>query len=343
MHRSALVLTILLSLVLVLSRSSAQGDFETLEYDGLDRTYSVRLPADYDESVAYPVIIVLHGAGGDGLNMQIGTQVDEIARANQFIAVFPDGVQRGWNFLDEDQMAQGDLYTDDVGFLDALIDQIIANYTVDEGRVFLAGYSNGALLTIRAGCDLASRLSGVAIVAGMYSFELIEHCEGAELVPMMLIWGSEDDVFPVSGYVLVGQDGRVRTSLSYTQTRTYLATRFGCGSQVESRQIETSNSPFQVLEQRYIGCASGVPSVFYAIAGQDHGWPARAEFTFLDGRTSGNAEEAIFYFFGNLRRPDMDVPENTPQSPAEATPEATPEVTSETGDHTAPEMTEEAE
>jgi len=325
MHRFGLFVVLVIVAVLSLAPATAQDSLSTLEYDGFDRTYTVRLPDDYDENISYPVVIVLHGAGGDGLNLQINTQIDELAAQYQYIAVFPDGVQRGWNFLDEEQMAQGDLYTDDVGFLDALIDQLQVDYNVDAGRIFLAGYSNGALLTIRAGCDLASRLSGIAIVAGMYSFELIEHCQDAELIPTMLIWGSEDDVFPSSGYVLVGQDGRVRTSISYIQTRTFMATRFGCGTQVEPRYVETAASPFQVLEERYIGCDSGVPAVFYAIVGQNHSWPERARFTFLDARTTGNMEETIYFFFNNIRRPDVETPENVPALP-EVTPEATSEI-----------------
>lgn len=328
MHRLFLMSLVSAVLLLAVFPAAAQDSFATLEHDGYDRTYTVRLPDDYDETISYPVMIVLHGAGADGLNLQINTQMDELAAQYQYIAVFPDGIQRGWNFLDEDQMAQGELYTDDVGFLEVLIDQLQADYNVDAGRIFLAGYSNGALLTIRAGCELAPRLSGIAIIAGMFSFELIEHCQGAELIPTMLIWGSEDDVFPASGYVLVGQDGSVRTSISYAQTRTFMATRFGCGIQVESRYVETEASPYQVLEERYIGCASGVPSVFYALAGQNHSWPERAQFTFLDGRTTGNAEEAIYFFFNNIRRPDIEAPENVPTLP-EVTPEATSEITPE--------------
>ncbi|MCA9915505.1 MAG: hypothetical protein KC496_19260, partial [Anaerolineae bacterium] len=177
MHRSVLFVFAMTSILLslVVGSATAQDAISYLEYDGFTRSYSVRLPDDYDENISYPVVIVLHGAGGNGLDMQTGTRMDELGAEFQYISVFPDGVDRGWNFLDEDQMAQGDSYTDDVGFLNALIDQLQADYNVDAGRVFLVGFSNGALLAIRAGCDLAPRLSGIAIVAGMYSYELIEH------------------------------------------------------------------------------------------------------------------------------------------------------------------------
>lgn len=345
MHRFYFAALLMLSLGLFFTVSAdvtAQGDIGSFEYDGFDRTYNVRLPDDYDETISYPVIIVLHGAGGDGLDMQIGTQMDELAAQFEYIAVFPDGVERGWSFLDEEEMGRGDLYTDDVGFLGVLLDRVIADYSVDEGRIFLAGYSNGALLTIRAGCELSSRLSGIAIVAGMYSFELIEHCAGADLIPTMLVWGSDDDAFPVNGFVLARPNGTFRSSLSYAQTRSYFATRFGCGAEVQPRPVETRESIFPVLEERYVGCASGVPAVFYAIAGETHDWPARARFTFLDGQTIVNAEEAIFQFFNNIRRPDFPVPDRTPVVP-EMTPEATAEPDADSGANTAPELTEEAE
>ncbi|MCA9915261.1 MAG: hypothetical protein KC496_18035, partial [Anaerolineae bacterium] len=161
------------------------------------------------------------------------------------------------------------------------------------------------------------------------SYELIEHCIGDELIPTMLIWGSDDEAFPLTGFVLVGDTGIVRTSISYPQVRTYLATRFGCGAIVEPRQVETRDSIFPVLEERYVGCASGVPAVFYAIAGEVHTWPTRAQFTLLDGQATGNIEDAVYFFFNNIRRPDVETPENIPVLP-EVTPEATAEATEAT-------------
>lgn len=220
MMRFKILLAFLLT---VLFLSNIQGtfaqDLKLLEYDGLERTYTVQLPDNYDEEAESPLIIVLHGFGGDGINLQLGTQIDEIANENGYISVFPDGYQRGWSYLDEDEMALGDDWTDDVGFLTAVIDQVTEDYNVNTRRIFVVGVSNGALLALRMSCELDDRLAGVAAVMATYSFELAVHCADSDVIPTILVWGTEDEVFPTEGFVWVTEDGKIRSSFSLNQTR----------------------------------------------------------------------------------------------------------------------------
>jgi poly(3-hydroxybutyrate) depolymerase len=47
---------------------------------------------------------------------------------------------------------------DDVGFLKNLIDLVVADFAVTEDRIFVAGFSNGAMMANRFGCEAAGRI-----------------------------------------------------------------------------------------------------------------------------------------------------------------------------------------
>ena len=62
--------------------------------DGTTRTYQIYLPASYDGSTATPLLLVFHGGGGNGKQIEKQTGFDAVAEQNGFIAVYPDGSNR---------------------------------------------------------------------------------------------------------------------------------------------------------------------------------------------------------------------------------------------------------
>lgn len=276
----------------------AQEDYGTFDYEGFTRSYSVRLPDNYDESQPAPLVIALHGAGDDGVNFQISTLLDEIANEHGYISVFPDGLNNGWYFLDENQMVVDD-YTNDIGFLTQLIDEVSAKYAVDSERIYLIGFSNGALLALRASCDLGTRFAAVAAVAATFSFELAEHCDEEELASLLLIWGSADEVFPQSGFIVYEPNAGYRSSFSFTQTRTYLRSRYQCDFSNEPVRVETEGAT-PILRELYSACADDKVALLYAMAGFGHAWIDSVELHLLDNQTIATMDRAIFDFFENL-------------------------------------------
>lgn len=300
--RSKIFMSSIIFLVFLFSiQSSFAQDTQTLEYDGLERTYNVNLPDNYDPATASPLLIALHGYGDTGQGFEDSTQIDEIARSSGYIAVFPDGYKNGWNYLDENEMAQGEDYTDDVGFLKALIDKLIQDYNVDTKRIYIVGFSNGALLALRMGCELSDRLAGVAAIAGTYSFELVNHCLGTAPIPTVIVWGTSDEVFLINGFVWVTPDGKIRSSLSLNQTRSYLLTRYLCDKNVSPTQVQTENSKYRIQREIY-NCGAGVPALLYLVVDAKHGWPDGSEITLLDGKTAAPIEMTFFEIFDNVHR-----------------------------------------
>lgn len=85
---------------------------------------------------------------------------------------------------------------DDVGFISALIDRLLATVCIDTTRVAVVGGSNGAFMASAVGCRLADRVSAIAAVAGLL---LPEGCRPTEDVAVLAVHGLADDLVPLSG------------------------------------------------------------------------------------------------------------------------------------------------
>ena len=110
---------------------------QTLSYRGIDRSYVVRLPgvpSSPDRRV--PLVLVLHGGGGDAANAEAMTGFTDKARQEGFIVVYPEGTGRferkllTWNAGHCCGHAMQH-QVDDVGFIRALIDRLLEDYPVD--------------------------------------------------------------------------------------------------------------------------------------------------------------------------------------------------------------------
>jgi len=132
---------------------------KVLSYKGTDRTYWEHVPLNYDGSEPVPLVIMLHGAGGNGELADRASGWSVLAEAHGFIAVFPDGGP-WWNAYDWVDPR------DDDGFLMALIDKLKDDYFIDETRVYMTGHSNGGGMTISFAFRHTDVLAAIAPASG---------------------------------------------------------------------------------------------------------------------------------------------------------------------------------
>src|SRR3546814_3672550 len=69
---------------------------------------------------------------------------------------------------------------DDVRFLDHLIDDAIATFGVDPHRIYMGGYSGGAMMTLRYACEVPGRIAGTALVGAQMITTLAAKCDRSE-------------------------------------------------------------------------------------------------------------------------------------------------------------------
>lgn len=103
------------------------------------RPYWVNIPK-LDDGEALPVIIFLHGNGGNarGLQRMILNRYPKVA--SQSITVFPEGYRESWNIVSERSKA------DDREFVEAIIRELAERDDVKENDFTIMGISNGAAL-----------------------------------------------------------------------------------------------------------------------------------------------------------------------------------------------------
>src|SRR4028119_329769 len=141
---SIVILTLLAGLALAPALARAQ-EKERQKAQVLEKTvtkvlkvgYLLYLPEAYgkDPNQKWPLVVFLHGSGESGSDLEKlkahgPPKLIAQGKAFPFIVVSPqapDGVRRGW----------------DVEVLNALLDDMLAKYSVDTDRVYLTGLSMG--------------------------------------------------------------------------------------------------------------------------------------------------------------------------------------------------------
>jgi len=188
-------------------QKQARQQVLTLRHDGVDRRALLTLPsaASLKKGQAapkLPVVIVLHGAGGSAEQAMRQTALAGRAAAAGFLAVFPEGLGpaeangegRTWNAWTCCGYAR-DQRVDDVGFLSALINRLRTDYGADPRRIYLAGFSNGAMLASRFALERPGVAAAIAVVAGYLPCDAPRP---AEPMPVLIIHGAQDNIARVA-------------------------------------------------------------------------------------------------------------------------------------------------
>ncbi len=171
-----------------LGGSAADGVFKNLPFtvEGAERTAAIYVPAGYDASKTWPLIVYLHGGGGNGDNG--GNAVNEWLDRQQIVGVIranperfpalvliprspegkiwapipPDPVQSAWRLERHGREPKADA----AAHITAAIDAAVAAYAVDEDRITMTGHSMGGEGSTRYAALHSDRLAAVAPSAG---------------------------------------------------------------------------------------------------------------------------------------------------------------------------------
>ena len=292
------------------------------------RAYTVHLPPSYDGTRPHPLVIDIHGGGGNKKTARLETCpngnpksrgcLDRIADCEGFIVVYPNGTSdsllapnsRTFNAgggADGYACVSGfacDRNVDDVRFFGDLLDTLETNYRIDPARIYLAGFSNGAAMSHRLACELSTRIAAIASVSGFNQFSAVEECAPARSVPVLEIHGTADRCAPYAGGATqcssLQPDG---LRLSVPSTVAGWVSRNGCGSspRVADWADRNPDDGTTVTEMRYAGCSSGGDVVLLRINNGGHTWPGGSTSlpASLVGKISRefNASKAMLEFF----------------------------------------------
>jgi polyhydroxybutyrate depolymerase len=277
---------------------------------GLKRTYLLHIPRTIDPGRSMPLLIALHGGGGTGQNMVKLTMggFNELSDKNGFVVVYPDGIDRHWNDgrnNDQTGYQANHEKIDDVGFISALIDNLIKKMKIDPNRVYVTGMSNGAIMSYRLACELSEKIAAIAPVAGNIPQKLLPSCSPANPVSVLAINNASDPLVPFNGGDVTGPFGmrKLGKVLSASESVKFWANHDKC-SATPVITIEPDNDPqdgTRIKKVTYIKGENNSEVILYIIEGGGHTWPGGSQYLNekIIGRTSRdlNADKVIWDFF----------------------------------------------
>lgn len=278
----------------------------TLESGGVQRTYFTYVPESYDGSQPVPLVITLHGFAGNALQQAGYSGWNDIADAEGFIAVYPEGTgtPQRWNsgqteLTDAPDEAYGGplasflssffetVPVDDVAFIRSMITQLMTDNCIDPARIYVNGLSNGGGMTNRIACEMADVIAAVGTVAGAYT-AFPGGCHPSRAVPVMAFHGTDDPIVPYAG----------SDTVFFPPVEVWVAdwaARDECDPVPATLQVGE-----HITGTRYTGCAGDAEVVFYSIEGGGHTWPGSDPLLpFLTGNTTQeiDASATLWAFF----------------------------------------------
>jgi predicted esterase len=144
--------------------------------------YFLYVPEDYDPERKYPLLLFLHGAGGN-LRICFYT-LARCARKHKVIAVAPTYRDGQWWTKGGTKFALG------------VLDKVRERYSVDPKRIAVGGVSNGAVGAWAISERNRRKFSGVICLSGAFNGgKPVTYAEGP---PLYITHGGRDGVIPVS-------------------------------------------------------------------------------------------------------------------------------------------------
>jgi len=247
--------------------------YASFEFGGRTRTYMIHIPPSYDGSNPTPLVISLHGYGGNARSSEEVTGFTEKSDKESFIAVYPEGIGQSWN----GPYCCGEAYSsnvDDVGFIRELINRLEQEYNIDPDRIYVAGFSNGAIMAYHLAAELSDKIAAIAPVAGSIGGKfngnapLQKIAEPLNPVSVVIFHGTND----TSIYYYGGLSSNGLFSLSVAESTSFWVNHDGCAKTPQTEISPDGNT----VKDVYSGGKNGTEVVLYTLVGFGHNWPAIA-------------------------------------------------------------------
>jgi poly(3-hydroxybutyrate) depolymerase len=254
----------------------------TIQSSGQNRTYILRLPADYDQNHPHRLVFGFHwlngtandvdSGGSDGYNWSYyGMRRLADSTDDDTIFVAPQGIGNGW----------ANSGGQDVTFVDDMLRVLQAGLCVDTTQIFAGGFSYGGGMSYALACARANVFRAVAVYSGA---QLSGCAGGTQPIAYLGIHGLTDNVLNIS----------MGRSLRDTFVRNN-----GCTAQNPPEPAPGSRGH---VVTAYSGCRAGYPVVWAAFDGGHTPAPIDGGG---DGWRTWTANE-VWTFFTQFQTTDPD-------------------------------------
>lgn len=273
------------------------GKIYEVEIDNMVRTYTIKKPKVHTNHKA---IIVLHGGGGNANQIEKSTHFTELALPLGYTVVYPNGTSKfdksvlgnkllTWNAIHCCGYAK-DNKVNDIGFIDNLIDELRTQHEIE--KIYIAGMSNGAMMSYQAAIQLNGKIDAIAPVVGNIFIDQKELPKNQ--ISVIIINGMKDFSIPYNGGLTQGKFSRSWDSVplkSVDDTFHFFTKSNNCSI---AKEIEN-----QVFIKHSTICNNKTEIQSYLVKDGGHSWYGFGNVGIVDNRPikDFNATEVIIDFF----------------------------------------------
>jgi polyhydroxybutyrate depolymerase len=260
-------------------RVGKAGETQQVPVGNTGRTVLLHVPAG-PASGPLPLVMLFHGSGGSGRGILKTSGLEPAADRHGFILAAADaGIPAeggfAWNIPGVPTIT-GHMPTrddpDDVAFVLATIDWLVAQGCADPARVYATGHSGGGRMTSWLGCVAADRFAAIGPVVGLRAGNPLAAdprqpdpatCQPSRPMPVLAFAGEKDTTNPIEG----GASPYWQYPMSAALAR--WAALDGCREGPQTVAVSPNRS-----DQRYTGCREGTEVIGDVLAGAGHVWTA---------------------------------------------------------------------
>jgi poly(hydroxyalkanoate) depolymerase family esterase len=147
--------------------SSAAGQFLNGSYGG--KPYKLYIPEQYDSSRSYPLYVMLHGCTQDASQFATGTKMNTLADEKGFLVLYPEQTSSSnsnkcWNWFEAAHQSRG---SGEPAIIAGMVNSIKNDYSIQNEKVYVAGLSAGAAMSVIMGATYPDLFSGIGVGSGL--------------------------------------------------------------------------------------------------------------------------------------------------------------------------------
>lgn len=244
------------------------GESKNLKIDvnGLSRDFIEYSTPGNDGQKIYKdkdLMIIFHGGKGNAEKMKTQTIFADLAKSNNLVLVFPEGLNHVWN-----DGRKGYESTIDVEFVKELVKKYKAQGV---NKIMATGFSNGGILSLRLACENVPGLNYVGAIAGSLPEGI--NCSGSAGKNIMMINGTDDHFILWEGGAIASNDkaaggGRlmgIESAVKVFEKNNHCVTE-------KNQTIDFNFDDRSSVEKQSYLCKKG-SLVFYKVEGGGHTMP----------------------------------------------------------------------